>query len=265
MPPSSLRQKLAIVVAVTACSGTARAQLLEHASEVVRADDSPSSSSGSSDSDDDDDDEPEYAYEPSGSAGPWEDSVDPSELPGLPSSPYPYGDWAEDGREPTGLLQMDVEGGYVFGGAARVGAGIRAEGPYRLDLDARLSMFGEPRADGFDAVGLLRAGIGLRIVDLPRAQVRLGLGGRLFGDAAGPVLGADASLGLDILPVKPFMLVIEAQTGFVGAAWLAQLRGSIAIVRGSWSVYVGYEHVVLASSGGIAELGGPMIGLAFWR
>ena len=249
-------------------SAGARAQLLDRASTVVRGGDDDDDDTRSDDDDhdsatDDDDDDAEIVYD---ARDPFVDdsALDPVTA-GYPPAPRPYAEW-DDPSRPDGAASVELEGAYVLGGAARAGLGARLSGASHLDFALRVSLYGEPRDDGgLDVLGLGRAGLDWRIVDLSRVTARIGLGGRIFADARGPLFGVDAALGLVVLPFEPFSIMVDGELGFVGSAVLTQARVALGIVRGPWVIYGGYDYVALLSDAGIAELGGPTIGVQLWR
>ncbi|MDQ3037552.1 MAG: hypothetical protein M3Y87_34475 [Myxococcota bacterium] len=140
----------------------------------------------------------------------------------------------------------------------------RVELPWSIDLFARYTAFIEPSSAGFDSLVLGRVGVGLRAIDLPEAQLRIGVALRHFHDWLGSVFGIDGVLGLDVMIEEPVLLSAEASIGTVGSALVAQLRGTLGLRIDRVDVYAGWEHVALQpldGEGGGVDLGGPIVGV----
>ncbi|HEY8426985.1 MAG TPA: hypothetical protein VIL20_01370, partial [Sandaracinaceae bacterium] len=140
--------------------------------------------------------------------------------------------------------RLDVELGYVLGGAARAGLGARLQLPFPIDVVTRYSIFLEPIEGGLEAAALGRFGAEFRLVNDPFLQVRMGAGLRHFHDRLGGVLGGDGTFGLEF-PFPPVIVSGEVSVGVVGRAFVLQTRIELGVLIDDVEIYAGYDYELL--------------------
>lgn len=264
----------------------AHAQLLDRASDAVHGGGDDGQNSSSSSDDDDDDDSgggllgsasdaahgsSSGGYSGSGASGAPYVALGAASSIGCPfGQPYldtvgSTGVAATDGTVDARLaVRLELEAGYVLGGAGRGGVGARLQLPFLLDLTTRYSVFFEPTEEGVLVAALGRIGGELRIVDNQWLQLRIGGGLRHFHDDLGSELGGDFTLGFDAFPGEPIVISGELSAGVVGQAIVVQARGRVGFIIDSTEIYAGYDYEALFAGGIQVDLGGPMLGVRAW-
>ncbi len=289
----SLVVGLALAVAVLGSAQAARAQLLERASSAVRDEPQQSRDDRNDDRDDDrgsssssNDDEGQLrrgSRTVRGSGSDWSRprssgvSVWGSGRPYFRATPAYSGSGDVSGGKLTtspasdGLARttsrIALEGGFVYPAervsVGRIGASLRVQTTFGLEIAARYSIFMEPRPSGTDSLVLGRIGLDWRIITEEVMQFRVGAAIRHFQDRFGGLFGADVEAGLDFFPIEPLILSFEANIGFVESSMLIQARGSIGFLVDAFEIYLGYNYEGIFGSQNV-DLGGPMLGLRFW-
>jgi hypothetical protein len=157
--------------------------------------------------------------------------------------------------------QVRAEGGYIWGGVYRGRLGARLMMPFRLELDADLNAFAEPRPEGGTDRATFGGGhLAVRFAQTEHVQFRTGIGYQQYGDALGVERGVDLLYGFEAELGARLILSASGNLGTAGHAFVAQARGSLGVMVGPIELYGGYDHIVI---GGV-ELGGPTLGLRGW-
>lgn len=173
-------------------------------------------------------------------------------------------DEPDEERSLSAQLHLDL--GWAVPGAGRAELGGRLLLSDGWNLEAAYSLFVEPTEDQEVLVlALGRAGVSHRVAEDRAVQVRLGGALRHLQDWVGPALGADLTLGVDIL-IGEAVLSVDAFAGVVGTAWLLQARASIGFLIDIVELRLGYDHVVLEpmAGGPGGMLTGPFLGARLW-
>lgn len=262
-----MRTRLLLALALALAPATSTAQRLRRASEAARTGrsdrprdrDSRGSSSASS---------PSSSSRSSSRSGRWL-------FRRRPFLPFPYA-WGCVGYEPpaavdgerAGLVAFTatLDGGYVFDGVARGGAGLRLM-TAGLEFEIRYSAYAED--DGGEtfwvALGRYRAGVAL--IDVARARARLFAGVIHWADHDGSVFGGEAGVGVDLFVSAPFVASVDLSLGAFGRAVLAGGRASFGVMAGPVEIQLGWQHesIIPTLSGPPVNLSGPFAGVRLWR
>lgn len=195
-----------------------------------------------------------------GSASPYYHAY-PSAYVASPEAPPPPGGLART------TTRVALDGGFVHPAerisVGRIGASLRVQTTFGLEIAARYSIFVEPLVGRTDSLALGRIGLDWRIITEEVMQFRLGAALRHFHDRTGALFGADIEAGLDFFPIEPLILTFEANVGFLGNALLVQARGSVGLLVSVFEIYLGYNYEGIFGAQNV-DLGGPMLGLRFW-
>jgi hypothetical protein len=168
--------------------------------------------------------------------------------------------------EPDAIGIVDASAGYVFDGVVRGQISGRVRVGNLVDFEARYGAYFEQTDDRIQALGIGRLAFAVAFVNDDAVQLRGGLGGLLYHDAAGVELGYGGLLELDVYPVQPLVLRAEVMGGMLGQAGMLDARGTIGIQIDRGELYVGYQAFLVdsASPAGATVLHGPIAGVRVW-
>lgn len=192
---------------------------------------------------------------------PYADDVDGhAVLPqGGPDDP-PIQDVAVQGR---------VEGGYAWPAMGRASADVRVVTPFRSTFGAGYTaLLGAREGGGVEHQGLVGGRVGLLFAQDEYLQFRLDIGMLVFHDAQGEVWGGELRYGVDIFPIRPLVISIEAIGGpFEDDSFFFGGRVTVGVLAGPVELYLGYDHleiVPMATRSLRGRMSGPIGGVRFW-
>jgi hypothetical protein len=108
-----------------------------------------------------------------------------------------------------------------------------------------------------------------RFAQTSRVQFRTGLGYRQWtGLSSTTAFGADLMYGFDVFWGRPLVTSVTLDVGNLGAAVVAEARGTLGAMLGSVEIFAGYDHMAIegttSSLAAGVGLGGPLLGLRAW-
>jgi len=168
-----------------------------------------------------------------------------------------------DGPDVIGIV--DASAGYVLDGVVRGQISARVRLANILDVEARYGAYFEMTDDVIRELGLGRLAALFPVVSEGEVQMRAGVLGLVYHDAAGPELGYGGALELDVYPVSPLVIRAEASAGVVGQAVFVDARATVGMQIDRGELYVGWQvFAVNPFDPGGATLHGPVAGVRVW-
>jgi hypothetical protein len=255
------------VASVVSLTNTAYAGKLDDLRDRTDAHDSGSNDDDGDDDDDDDDcnwlalllgacgdddDETTVDYSPSGPP-----KLEP--LGGYFFLPYPYaeGNWGnsvallpprDSSIPPNARLlrdarwQLFADVGQDTDGLRRGTLGLSVDTNRLWGLDTRWTYWVEQLpSQQVDALWLGDANLRLLPLTLPNVQLAIGLGMRMLS-GGGNQVGTNGGVNLELYPVRPLVMRVEADVGNLGPAMFWESQGTLGVVLDRYELYAGAAH-----------------------
>jgi hypothetical protein len=158
-------------------------------------------------------------------------------------------------------VQLVAEGGRDFDGVTRWSARGLAEWDSRIGVAADIHVLDERVGSDTETAVLDDVQITFRFAEHPRAQMRFGIGARLYhfdNDTDGGIVFTYSG---DVFPVKPLVVSYELSAGNLGSA--SALGARLTAGAMTWQdieLYAGYDYLDIGST----TIQGPLLGLRYW-
>lgn len=188
--------------------------------------------------------------------------------------PHPYFDGAPgyyvaaDAKRAEGARNWSVRahatGAYVLGGLWRVGGQARAGAGF-FEFDTGWDWLYDPVEA--DALTLGDFNLAVSPVRGRRFSLRAGAGARVMFDSkpaepgvSGPAAGWNATMGLELFPVRPVVIAADFDVGSLGRAFVWKAGGRLGVMMGPLEIFGGVDHTVI----GNVRLTGVTFGMGGW-
>ena len=167
----------------------------------------------------------------------------------FPRFPYDHGksgsmligEGTSGARRWSGRLRSDYA--EDFDDLSRVGGNLLLSTTSRFDLDIAMNHFEERLADkDRDRLWLGDCNLVYRFAQGSRVQWRAGLGFNWLDDPIDTDFGFNFTYGVDVFPVKPWVLSAVLDWGTLGSADLFHFRTTAGVIIHGFEAYTGYEY-----------------------
>jgi hypothetical protein len=150
-------------------------------------------------------------------------------------------DWTSKPRRWSGRVRSDYA--TDFDDLSRVGGHLLLSTTSRFGLDVEMDHF-EERHFGrrYDDLWLGDANVVYRFTQSERTQWRAGVGMNWLADPNDSDFGVNFTYGVDLFPVRPWVLSSTLDWGTLGSAELFHFRTTVGILFRGIEAYTGYEY-----------------------
>jgi hypothetical protein len=206
----------------------------------------------------------------------WLSTNEDVTLATLPAEPdmyftrYPYADgwrgymmhesWVP-ARPRTLTGRVSLEYGSDFDDIGRWGLKALVEnyGGWGAEFDWNLYVE-QLAAGGTDSLHVGDINLLYRLLEAPRMQGRLGIGGNWLSDSRETALGFNSTVKVDIYPRRPLIISGEIDYGRLGGAEMFHGNVTVGAIWDRVEFFGGYDYRKIGS----VKLEGPLIGLRLW-
>jgi hypothetical protein len=146
---------------------------------------------------------------------------------------------------PTSPFAVRLDADYVeaFDNLDLINGHILVSTVSRIDVDARIQHLGELTPSGpNDEIWIGDFNVMFRFGQASFAEFRTGLGINWLNDPTQTDLGFNFTYGVDVFPVKPFILSAVMDAGTLGHAGLFRFRSTAGVAYKRLEFYTGYEY-----------------------
>lgn len=166
----------------------------------------------------------------------------PSERFGEPSSQADNDDQRDKGatgapetsdsvdRVQSARLQLQLDLGQDRDGLYRGTLGGSIDGVQGFGLETRVTRWIEPLPEGSDGTWIGDLNLRYALILLPAVQLRLGLGPRFQWDSTSKSAGANVTAGIELYPVWPLVVRLDADVGNLGEALVFESQASVGVL-----------------------------------
>jgi hypothetical protein len=128
-------------------------------------------------------------------------------------------------------LQLQVDAGRDNDGLYRGTLGGSIDSVQGWGLESRFTYWIEPLPDGgADGTWLGDLNVRFALLTLPALQLRMGLGPRVQWDASSKSAGVNATAGVELYPVSPLVIRLDADVGNLGEAFVFEGQASLGLL-----------------------------------
>lgn len=200
--------------------------------------------------------------------------IEPVELPELFFWPYPYaydepgyltevfpGEEEADRKYLRWSGRASIENGNDFCCLNRARFKIRFESSGGFGIQSRFNFYTEHlQGNRTDNLFLNTTDLLFRFISEEELLMYIGVGFHVLNDDIDTNLGVNLTFGVDVFPVKPFVISLVVDIGSIDEAEIFHGRATFGVLLNRWEIFAGYDF---RSFGGV-QLYGPLGGLRFW-
>jgi hypothetical protein len=158
-------------------------------------------------------------------------------------------------------FRIQFETGYDFEGVASFSGNFLLDTESRLSFELGASYMREWIEESvYDTLNTGEFNILWRFVQSPNLQMRAGLGIRYMNDYIGTERGFNFTYGLDLYPVKPWIVSASVDFGSLGEANVSSARFTVGAAVKRFELYAGYNSLRVDT----VEIHGPVAGIRYW-
>jgi hypothetical protein len=133
-------------------------------------------------------------------------------------------------RVQSARLQLKLDLGQDRDGLYRATLGGSIDGVQGFGLETRVTRWIEPLPEGTDGTWIGVLNLRYALLLLPAVQLRLGLGPRFQWDSSSKSAGVNVTAGIELYPVWPLVLRVDADVGNLGEALVLESQASVGVL-----------------------------------
>ncbi len=127
-------------------------------------------------------------------------------------------------------LQLQLDAGRDNDGLYRGTLGGSIDSVQGWGLESRFTYWIEPLPEGTDGTWLGDLNMRFALLTLPALQLRMGLGPRVQWDASSKSAGVNVTAGVELYPVSPLVIRLDADVGNLGEAFVFESQASLGVL-----------------------------------
>lgn len=158
-------------------------------------------------------------------------------------------------------VRLALEHGTNFDDLSRTGGRVIVESEWRWGIDAEWDFRREQLLlNAHDELVTGDGNVIVRFAQSDAVQFRTGLGCNWLADSTDSDFGINFTYGVDLFPVRPWVISADLDAGTLGESVLLHGRGSVGVLWRAAEFYAAYDSYTV---GGFTQHG-PAVGVRWW-